>query len=234
MHVRYSRQQWVNNIRDFTNGYAFKFFKYFFTFHIDIVIVLDCINRYILICHPDHVDKIMSWNVLVGIQGGTLLVTGTFSFLTAKMEKDLWKDDFLKITDLSSTWAYNIALKIIVHSLSSLFFIFFTVKICAALKKAAAFLRQSSSTEAHAKKYDRIITFSKAICITVVVYNLLLENAMSGIMISDFTKRYNVFVEVDYYYWQSEDRVRIILERSLFSKFGFYALVYIWLKLKQK
>ena len=235
-HVRYSPSEWINNLRDFSRGYAFKFFRHFFPFHIDIVIVLDGINRYIFICHPDHVEHALKWNALVAIQGGTILLTGTFSFLTTKMEKDVLSDDYFLLRDLSSTWAYNVALKTIVHTLSSLFFIFFTIRICTTLKKAAAFLRLSSSTAAHAVKYDRIITFSKVICIIVISFNFCLENAGSGLIISDYRNRYNMikFIPVNLHSWQTQTYAHKIVKAVLHSKHGFYAMAYLWLKLGQK
>ena len=116
LHIKYSRHEWVNNLVDFFRGYAYKFLKYFFAFHIDVVIVLDCINRFIYICTPDYVAKIMNWPVLVGIQGVTGLISGTYSFLTAKMERDFMKTEYLSLHDMSSTWAYNVAMKIIINT----------------------------------------------------------------------------------------------------------------------
>ena len=60
-HVRYDPfQPWVNQLVAFARGYPGKFFVFLLPFHLDLLIVLDCLNRFIIICYPDHIEKVGS------------------------------------------------------------------------------------------------------------------------------------------------------------------------------
>ena len=165
-----------------------------------------------------------------------LLISSAFAFLSAKMEVDHMDTmiDWLG-GDYYPSWEYNISMKIVVNSLSPFFFIFFTFKICTTLTSAAAFLRQSQSTIEHAIKYERIITFSKAMCALFIFFPLLLENVLSGLLISDNLRRFYIGLNIDDYAlsWETQMHVRHCIEIILCLKSGSYATVYLWLKHKQ-
>ena len=70
----------------------------------------------------------------------------------------------------------------------------------------------------------------------VVFYNLILENAVSGLTISDNMKRYSFPgpPRETFHIWQKEIYALMILKVVAYSKYGSFAIVYIWLKIRQK
>ena len=235
IHVRYSwAQPWVNHLVTFARSYPCLFFKHLLPFYLDIMIVLDCLNRFIIICHPDHIAKVMNWGLVIGIQAVSLLISSAFAFLSAKMEKDHGQSS-IAVENGEYTWQYNLAMKIVVNSLNPIFFFFFTIKICSTLSAAAAFLRRSHSTRAHAAKYERIMAFSKTICALVVLFPLVIENAHSGLRIADNLRRFafGSTLSKPTMSWERETYARYFLDIILCLKSGSYAVAYLWLKFKQ-
>ena len=236
IHVRYNPwQPWVNRLVAFARSYPCTFSKHLLPFYLDILIVLDCLNRFIIICHPEHIAKVMHWGLIIAVQVVSLLISSAFAFLSAKLEiEHIYSVTDWLVGDFTSTWEYNISIKIVANSLSPLFFTFFTIKICSTLNSAAAFLRRSQSTIEHAIKYERIIAFSRAICALFLLFPFLLENVQSGFIISDNIKRFHRREFADFgFTWQKEIYVQNFLDVILCLKSGSFATAYLWLKSKQ-
>ena len=235
IHVRYNPwQPWVNRLVAFARSYPCTFCQHLLPFYLDILIVLDCLNRFIIICHPEHTDKVMHWGLIIVVQVVSLLISSAFAFLSAKLDiEHIYSTTTWLNSDITLTWKYNIGIKIVVNSLSPLFFTFFTFKICSTLNSVAAFLRRSQSTIEHAIKYERIVAFSKAICALFLLFPLFLENVLNGLLISDNLKRFGLHKIGESHAWWAEVYVRLFVDVILCLKSGSFAAAYLWLKYKQ-
>ena len=56
--------EWLYQLRKFSLSNYSSFLRDFFPKFIDLLIICDCTNRYILICHPDKKDVFLSYKVI--------------------------------------------------------------------------------------------------------------------------------------------------------------------------
>ena len=119
----------------------------------------------------------------------------------------------------------------ICNSLTGIFYIILTSRICAALNKAALFLRQSVSENKYAVKYDRIIKFSKLLCAVFFIFNVILQLIESGIKTQNQLMAHSSWTGVNFQVKQSYiGRTELVLSVLAWFKPGCYAAIYIWLR----
>ena len=229
--IKYSDHEWVNGLTDFARRRTCNFFQYFWPISLDFLVISDCLNRYVIICHPDKTESLTSWKIISVYQIVIALVAGFFSFFFAKMEADVLEPDFLSINGTYNAWLPNLILKIISSSLSSCFFCFFTVKIRGALKKSVQFLSVATTSGQCVERYEKIIRFSTLLCVCVVMFNLILENVANGFAILHAKM---TFYSLYYSYLIYDEDVaiysRLTWKVLTCLKPGFYAIIYLWLK----
>ena len=83
MDVKHSTHDWVNNLVHFSRGRTSNFFQFFCPISLDLLVISDCLNRYIIICHPDKIGNLLCWKMILVYQT-LILVSGIFSFFFRK------------------------------------------------------------------------------------------------------------------------------------------------------
>ena len=80
---------WVRSLREFTLSDYWTFPRDFFPCAIDLLVGVDCLNRYLIICQPERKDDFLSKKITCLMIVGIVLVSSIFAGLTTKMEADL-------------------------------------------------------------------------------------------------------------------------------------------------
>ena len=187
--------EWLHQLRKFSLTYYCHFLQEFFPQVIDLFIVCDCINRFILICHPDKKDVFLSKRAVAVTLVIAVLVSCIFSGLTIQIHKDIdskWNGDTVakEINGFRRryTWIYFVALKAIVSIMTAVFHIVITVRIKISLEKSIEFLSQVSTASKGVALYRKVIRFSIFICTIVVFYNIVIMGVNESLLI-----RRNIF-----------------------------------------
>ena len=72
--------------------------------------ISDCTNRYIIICSPEHKDRLLGWPAVLTYMGCLLVLSAIFSGLAVKMETDSYQfiatTTFAIIRNARYMWVY--------------------------------------------------------------------------------------------------------------------------------
>ena len=168
---------WLWSINKFTSSNYCYFLRALFPYIVDLAVVNNQINLYVLICRPQSTQLMLSKTVTTGEIAFNLGLSSIFASLTTKLENDLRESPGLTINgsdNVQKIWISKVVLVICFSMTTCGFCLFFTCKIRATLLKAIKFLRTSNATGRAAEAYERIIKVSMIICVIFLVYNLLI------------------------------------------------------------
>ena len=225
------------SIREFTKSKTCIFLRQFFPRALDLLVLSDGANRYILICSPQHKPKLLSWIFIIIYMGSIFGISSLLAALEARMEYDRlslhigfwnpWIDGGVNLAE--KTWVYQVALKATISLMVSVFQVVLTTRICQVLAKGVQFLMKSNAGSKSIAKYTKIKKFSTAICLIVVLYNLILYNIDLGLMVSF---QLNIFRPslLSTTSAKIEVVVRYVLDILFSFKPGIYGIVYNWMK----
>ena len=178
---------WLVSIRGFTVSYYGFFLRPFFRYLIDFAVVCHLVNLYILICRPQFKVTMLSKKVVALVIACNLGVSAVFASLFTKLQYELVENPGFAVfgtsTKSKSVWISMVVLTSSLTILTCSSCIFFTYKIKANLERAINFLTEANVTGPAAQAYRRIIRFSIAICVIIVVYRLFFETIMIGCQI---------------------------------------------------
>ena len=182
---------WLWSLNQFTRTNYCHFLRALFPYIVDLAVVNNQINLYILICRPQSTQLMLSKTVTTGEIAFNLGLSSIFASLTTKLENDLRESPGLTINgsdNVQKIWISKVVLVICFSMTTCGFCLFFTCKIRATLLKAIKFLRSSNATGRAAEAYERIIKVSMIICVIFMVYNLLIATLDITVHIIRFTE----------------------------------------------
>ena len=231
---------WLFALKQFSLTDPCGFLQEFFPHALQLLIMCDGMNRYILICLPEKKDAFLNKKTIGVLM---LIITGVSS-LFAGLTIQISKDMKLKWEGLTSfgpyqgwrrryTWIYFVALKIIVSFMTAISYIVFTIRIKINLEKSIAFLSLSVTGTTSIQQYRKIIKFTIYICMVVVFYNIAISSLDAGIFIWKQIHD-NYLVEYPFFKNLLASRLMNIMPYLVnviicFQPFCF-ALVHIWFK----
>ena len=140
--------EWVITLREFTKMSACTFFENIFTRSLDLFVITDCLNLYIVICWPQKRELYLSKKGVALIIFVVLGISATFSGLAVKMDKDRHSFFFTRPDPLSPvfetryTWVYQVVILFLLSLMTCVFYVFITFKIAASLTKSIQFLKE--------------------------------------------------------------------------------------------
>ena len=223
---------WLWNLRKLTMTRAWGFFKDLFPRIIDILIICDSMNRFILICHPDKKDTFMNWKVV----SLTLFIIAGVSTILASLATQIHfeiYEDFQCCTLFKKnyTWVYYVLIRVVVGVMVCTFHLFFTVKIKIELSKSIAFLVVANISNKRIAAYKKIIKFSRLISFVLVFYNLL---AIAELTV--FVRRHiliNYTTQLYIGFQAAASWIRNIGNILICLRPFFYSIIYTWLFVKR-
>ena len=230
---------WLFALRQFSLTKYSGILSEFFPNALQLLIVCDCLNRYVLICLPEKKDMILSKKAVAGVILIAIAVSSLFAGLSVQMSADMeakytgiWlAGPFNDGWQRRYTWAYFVGLKVVISLVTAIFHVVFTVRIRIDLEKSIHFLSLNVNGAKGIPRYHRIIQFSVSLCMIVVFFNVFVAGLdvavviwrnlhRNGLVFHDFTLLADKIMNV-MKYW-----VNILF---CFQPFC-YALAYIWLK----
>ena len=240
--------EFLQSLRRFSMTRTYTFLREFYQNFLTFVILMDCFNRYILICLPHLKTEFLTFTTLIMSLVSVLVVSSVLAGLASTAEELTFRiyhkyyKLFLRERSagefFKNPWLYDIILKVIVSVLISLTLTFFTFKICAALKKSVNFLLNSNAGVVAVKRYKKISHFSKVICFLLISYDLIVSKILLGfevrrnLIATGFIGHYS-FYSADGSVYRREEIIaftEMILGILIGLKPGFYGLAYIWVK----
>ena len=231
---------WLFALKRFSLTDACGFLREFFPHALQLLIVCDCMNRYILICLPDKKEEFLNKKAVGVIILVIIAVSSLFAGLTIQISNDMklkwqgpassgsyqgWRRRY--------TWIYFVALKIIVSFMRAIAHVVLTIRIKINLEKSIAFLSMNMTRTVSIEQYRRIIRFSVYICMIVVFYNVAIASLDAAFFI---WKQIHVNYLVEYPFYKNllASRLMSIMPYLVnviicFQPFCF-ASVHIWFK----
>ena len=208
----------------------------------NLLLMLDCGNRYILICMPHLKERLFNKRSIGMSFAVAVAVSSLLAGLSAKMESDTQATyisyNFWKISLERSPWFYCAIFKFLVSVLICGTMLFFTIKVDISLKKSIQFHMRSNTNPTAVYKYGKVRYFSTAICMLMVAIDFVARNILMGFEI----RRHILVTSLFYYPLISTDgsvyrremviaitKISLMLLMSL--KPGLYGLAYLWVKL---
>ena len=216
------------------------FLREFLPYFLDLLVLSDCANRYILICSPQHKAKLLGWKFMTIYIGCILGVSSMIAALEVRYKYDLEsfnKNFFILYFSkdyklFKRAWIYQVALKATISVMMGIFQAVITTRICRELGKSVRFLIDSNANSKGIVRYTKIMNFSIAVCIIVLIYNLVLDNINLGLWVKEqlfiFKPTLSLMKSKTY------DTISKIVIRVLDILFCFkpsvYGFAYIWVK----
>ena len=246
MNPRFAKE-WLISLRHFSLTHTCIFLREFFPNILDLLILSDCANRYVIICLPHQKDTYVTKRAVGFYLLAIMSLSCTFSALSTKMNVDIhsYGDTGISVDiylpwklkkNGNYTWIPYMVLKLILAAMIGIFHIFLTYRIAAALNKAIAFLKESRASSNQAHVYRKIIRFSVINCCVSSFYNLCVNNVDVGLMIrhqvhAHFVKMY-IFESTPNMVWEDVFIIsRHVTNMVLCMKPVCYGIAYLWIKL---
>ena len=235
--------EWLYQLGKFAHTNYAVFLENFWPRSLDLLILSDTLNLYVLICLPNKKDELLSKKALAAYFFVVVLVSGTFSGLATKMYHDWHNEDSLAnipLPDLlglpkvsfNSVWIYDVILKVVVSSLIGGFQIFCTLKIRVALDKAIAFLTKSNATTPAAAAYGKIRRFCFIICLTFGFFHFIVQFLEAGLtIVKEFVRSNEIAISSKTYaVFTALSFAQYVIKIVNCSRPLLYCAAYAWLR----
>ena len=176
---------WLFSLRQFSLTQYCGVLREFSSHALQLLIICDCMNRYILICLPEKKDTFLSRKAIATAIFVTVAVSSLFAGLTVQISEDMkvkWNGMSLD-GPRRYTWVYFVALKVVVSFMTAIFHVVFTVRIKIDLDKSIAFLSLNMNGAQGIARYRKIIRFSVSLCLIVVFFHVLVAGLDAAVLI---------------------------------------------------
>ena len=231
---------WLFALRQFSLTEICGVLREFFPHALQLLIICDCMNRYILICLPEKKETFLSKKAITLAILVTVAVSSLFAGLTVKISQDIEvkyigrpASPFNEGFQRRYTWVYFVVLKVMVSSMTAIFHVVFSVRIRIDLEKSIAFLSLNMNGAKGIARYRKIIRFSVYLCLIVVFFNIGVTGLEAAVLIRRHIHS-NYLVDHSFLQNLLVDKVMNVMEYWInivicFQPFC-YASAHIWLK----
>ena len=234
---------WLIRMSGWTNTkYAF-FSERFLPGVLNLLIVNDTLNLYILICVPQKIPTFLSKKAVAVYLTAILGLNTAFAVLTiqvrydgSELEEGCLCTAGLPTVSMRTGWIYEIALNLIVAIIMSVFHVFCTVKIRLALLKAIKFLSEAHVNGATELVYQKLVKFGLLICILFSSFNFILNvvNATSRSVHELTIDSFIVFDRANLMAGEFHNAAGYAIKFCISLKPFFFSVAYIWLRKETK
>ena len=231
---------WLVRVRGWADTKYAYFFERFLPGVLNLLVVNDTLNLYILICVPQKIPTLLSKKAVAAYLAAILGLNTAFAVLAIQvrhhrgdLEEGCLCSAGLPGVSMRTGWIYEIALNLMVAIMVSVFHIFCTVKIRWALLKAIKFLSEAHVNGNTELVYRKLVTFGLLICIFFSTFNFILNvvaatlRSIQEVVIDSFFdnngslffNHYEIFIAVGY-----------AVKFCTSLKPLFFSVAYIWLR----
>ena len=206
----------------------------FFSCHLDLLIIVDCRSRFIMICYAHQASDLLKFRRMLTYLVGTHIISALYAFLCSRMKYDV---AYYKGDEQSFMWMFICLYKSSMVISTGLVCVWFTLRIRSSLKKSILFLTETRNNHHGVVQYKKIMWFCTVICAVFVVFHSLMEIPLVGLEIAHNLEMFS-FVKPTYFSEFLKHNLLRLIKLTLkaillFRPFG-YSLLYIIFKVRRE
>ena len=230
---------WLVALREFTLSKSGTFLQDFFPRALDLLVVADCLNRYLIICKPERKETFLTKTITIIVVFLLILISCVFAGLTMKMEADKTAmvyghliNPAHNLSDRRYTWLVCGILKLVLSSMKSVFLVFLTVKNVSTLKRSIAFLQQTNANPRGVIVYKKLVRFNYLMCVAAFIFNVVCGSIQEALLFRQHAEAHAI-VYIDYNLHDFDKILNMwkyALKVIFCLKPGCYNVIYTWLK----